>query len=360
MVEGDPETGDTSDGGDNVSLRQREREIADGRFDERQDVRSERQSRQAPAETAREGGERPLAEPGEERAGTASDEGHARAEDEQQDADAQAAGDEAGADEGSEDADENAQYEITVDGEPQTVTLGELRDGYIRTATFHSRLNKVNEHKQAIEAENQRVSQMRDLYINGLQNLDEDIRGITPQEPNWDEEYAKDPLSARRRQKQYQGIYEKLHQIRSNRAWALQNKQQEQDRASAQYAVEQFTQFVQDHAKQIKDEPSLQRVIGGMRKTALAEGFSEMEVAGVYDKRMLNVLFKAWLYDQGMAVKPVAQAALPGPNGKSLAPGSARPLSGSAGRRNVDEAQRQLARTGKMEDAETYFHRLLR
>jgi hypothetical protein len=219
-------------------------------------------------------------------------------------------------------------------------------------------LNKVNEHKQVVDQENQRVSQMRDLYINGLQNLDEDIRGVTPPEPNWDEEYAKDPQLARRRQKQFQEIYNKLHQIRSNRAWAMQNRQEEQDRASAKYAVEQFTQFVQDHAKLIKDEPSLQRVIGGMRKTALAEGFNEMEVAGVYDKRMLRVLLKAWLYDQGMAVRP--QAALPGPSGKSLAPGSARPLSGSAGRRNVDEAQRQLARSGRMEDAETYFHRLLR
>ena len=46
----------------------------------------------------------------------------------------------------------------------------------------------------------------------------------------------------------------------------------------------------------------LRRIIGGMRKTALAEGFLEHEVAGVYDKRMLNVLFKAWMYDQGMAV----------------------------------------------------------
>ena len=46
MLEGDPETGDTSDGGDNPRLRQRERDIADGRFDERQNVRSERQSRQ--------------------------------------------------------------------------------------------------------------------------------------------------------------------------------------------------------------------------------------------------------------------------------------------------------------------------
>jgi hypothetical protein len=94
-----------------------------------------------------------------------------------------------------------------------------------------------------------------------------------------------------------------------------------------------------------------------MRKTALAEGFSEPEVAGVYDKRMLNVLLKAWLYDQGMAVRP--QAVLPG-HGKALAPGSARPMIGSAGRRNVDEASKQLARTGKLEDATVYFQRLLR
>ena len=64
IVEGDPDTGDTSDAGDDPRLRQRERDIADGRFDERQDVRSERQSRQAPAETERESRERSLAESG--------------------------------------------------------------------------------------------------------------------------------------------------------------------------------------------------------------------------------------------------------------------------------------------------------
>ena len=162
---------------------------------------------------------------------------------------------------------------------------------------------------------------------------------------------------ARQRQKQFGEIYAKLHQVRANRAWAINNAREEHDRASAKYAVEQFTAFVDDHRKLIKDEPSLQRVIGGMRKTALAEGFNEQEVAGVYDKRMLNVLLKAWLYDQGMAVRP--QAALPGP-GTSLVPGSARPRGGSAGRRNVDEAQRQLARTGRMEDAQNFFQRLLR
>jgi hypothetical protein len=356
IVEGDPETGDTRDGGDNPRLRQRERDIADGRFDSRQDVQTDRRSRQEAPETERESRERSLAESGEERGGTVPDDGHAGADDEPEDVDAQAAGDEAG--EGAEDdIDENAQFEITVDGAPQTVSLGELRDGYIRTATFHSRLNKVNEHRQVVEQENARVSQLRDLYINGLGFLDQDLQALAPPEPDWDVEYNRDPLAARRKQKEYQAYNNKLLQIRAQRTWAINNAREEHDRQSARYAVEQFTQFVDDHKRLIKDEPSLQRVIGGMRKTALAEGFLEHEVAGVYDKRMLNVLFKAWMYDQGMAVRP--QAALPGP-GKSLVPGSARPLNGSAARRNVDEASKQLARTGKLEDAERYFQRLLR
>lgn len=364
MVEGDPETGDTSDGGDDVTLRAREREVADGRFDERAHRESARQSRQPAAETEGRSGERRLSGQAEERDDAAPDDGHLRAADEQGDGEAKSAGDEEGADEGAEgatdDADlENAQFEITVDGEPQTVTLGELRDGYIRTATFHSRLNKVAEHKHAVEQENVRVGQLRDLYINGLKFLDEDLQALSPPEPDWDAEFARDPQAAHRKMKEYRAYNGKLAQIRQNRAWAIQNAREDQDRQSAKYATEQFTEFVDQHKKLIKDEPSLRRVIGGMRQTALAEGFNETEVAGVYDKRMLNVLFKAWMYDQGMAVRPQAQAALPGP-GKALAPGSARPLNGSAGRRNVDEAAKQLARTGRMEDATVFFQRLLR
>jgi len=342
MLEGDPETGDTSDAGDDPRLAAREREIADGRFDER----AERESAQN-AENKR-------------RDAAAASETDSATDAEQAGAETEAASDDdrEAPDNDADEVDEEAQYEITVDGEPQTVSLGELRDGYIRTATFHSRLNKVNEHRQAVDQEHTRVSQLRDIYVNGLSALDEDIRALTPVEPDWDVEYARDALGARRKQKQFQEVYTKLNQVRANRAWALQNAREEHDRASAKYAVEQFTQFVQDHSKVIKDEPSLQRVIGGMRKTALAEGFTEPEVAGVYDKRMLNVLFKAWMFDQGLTVRAQPQAVLPG-RGKALVPGAATPI-GNAGRRNIDEAQRQLARTGRMEDATAYFQRLLR
>jgi hypothetical protein len=346
VVEGDPETGDTSDGGDDTRLRDRERGIADGWIDERQDREAQSRSRQAPAQTEGKSGERPVQpDDDEERDAAAADDGHPGAEDEPE---GEAAGDE---------EDEEPQYEITVDGQPTTVSLGELRDGYIRTATFHSRLNKVNESRAVVDQENARVAQLRDLYVKGLQFLDEDLRQMSPPEPNWDEEFARDPQGAHLKQKGFQNFHNKLALIRQNRAWAIQNGREENDRRSAQYASEQFTQFVQDHNKLIKDEPSLRRIIGGMRQTALAEGFNEQEVAGVYDKRMLNILLKAHLYDQGMAVRP--QAVIPG-KGKALVPGSARPINGSAGRRNIDEAQRQLARTGKMEDAEGFFQRLLR
>ena len=346
MVEGDPETGDTSDGGDNARLRAREREVADGRIDERaerQRVENAANDRRDAARTA----DNDEATETEQADADGDNEVDAAASDADQDAEA-------------EDAEaEDAQYEITVDGETHHVTLGEMRDGYIRTSTFHSRLNKVNEHRAVVEQENQRVGQLRDLYINGLTALDYDISQLAPPEPDWDKEFELNPQAAHRKQKEFQTYYNKLNQIRGYRAWAQQNAREEHDRASAKYATEQFSQFVADHQKVIKDEPSLRRVIGGMRKTALAEGFLEHEVAGVYDKRMLNVLYKAWMYDQGMAVRPQAQAALPGPR-QALAPGSARPLNGSAGRRNVDEAQRQLARTGKMEDATNFFQRLLR
>ncbi len=351
IVEGDPETGDTSDGGDDGRLRAREREVADGRFDERQDLRTERQSRQAPAEAEGPSGERRLAESGEERSDAAADDGYAGADDEPEELTAEAAGDEEG-------EPEDQDYEITVDGETHHVSLGEMRDGYIRTATFHHRLNKTNEYKAQVDQENQRVGQLRDIYVNGLTALDQDLQALALPEPDWEKEFELNPKAANQRRKEYQAYYTKLSQIRANRAWAQQNAREEHDRASAKYAIEQFTQFVDDHKKLIKDEPSLQKVIGGMRKTALAEGFNEVEVAGVYDKRMLNILFKAWMYDQGMAVRP--QAVISNGQGKSLVPGSARPQLGSAGRRNIDEAQRQLARTGKMEDATNLFQRLLR
>ena len=62
-----------------------------------------------------------------------------------------------------------------------------------------------------------------------------------PVEPDWEAEFTRDPANAHRMQKDFQKFHAKLNQIRQNRAWAIQNGREENDRRSAQYASDQFT-----------------------------------------------------------------------------------------------------------------------
>ena len=82
MLEGDPETGDTSDAGMIRAFANERGILQMAGLTRVQNVRAERQSRQAPTEADRESRERSLAESDEERdTGTAADDGHARADD---------------------------------------------------------------------------------------------------------------------------------------------------------------------------------------------------------------------------------------------------------------------------------------
>jgi hypothetical protein len=185
-------------------------------------------------------------------------------------------------------------------------------------------------------------------------DYEEDLANLIPQEPNWDQEFARDPQNAHATQKIYQGLYAKLAYSRQMRAQREQAEAAEADRRVQKYAVEGFTKFVMDHNKLLPDEPTLNKNIQSMRRTAKAAGFNDYEIATVYDPRMLTVLLKASRFDRMTANKPQAVIA---DRGKTLTPGAATPL-GNARRTGLDDAQRQLARSGKMQDAVEVFRRL--
>lgn len=92
-----------------------------------------------------------------------------------------------------------------------------------------------------------------------------------------------------------------------------------------------------------------------MRRTASGAGFTDYEVATVYDPRMLTVLLKASKYDRMTANRPQAVVS---DRGRTLTPGAATPL-GNAPRKGIDDAQRRLAQSGKIQDAVDVFRRIL-
>jgi hypothetical protein len=329
-LEGDPLTGDTRDGGDNPRLRALERDVADGRVREREDGESSPRSRRAPAEDERSGRQRRSPDAAE-RNDAAADEGYTGAEDEPEDI-----------------------WAIAADGETFHVTLEEALRGYSREQTFHKRLAHLNQVSQELQQNQGYLQASWAQWQKARQDYEEDVARMLPTEPNWDQEFAVNPHNAHAQQKVFQTIYAKLAASRQARAEREAAAQQEHDRQVQDYAVKGFSKFVMDN--KIPDEPTLKKNLHSMRKTAANAGFSEYEVATVYDPRMLTVLLKASRYDRMMAARP--RAVIPG-KGRTLTPGAATPLNGNGQRRGLDEALRRQASSGSLDATAEVFRRLL-
>jgi hypothetical protein len=251
--------------------------------------------------------------------------------------------------------DEDARYEVIVDGQPHEVTLGEALNGYVRQETFHRRLGELNNLRAALEEDSRRQQENWNLLMQSKEAYENDVRTMMPPEPDWDREFAVNPTEAHRQQKVYQALYAKLAQSQQERQQMAGIAAQEADRQLQKYAIDGFSRFVFDN--KIADKAALEKEIASMRRTAFAAGFSEQEVATVYDPRMLSILRKASKYDRMMAAaRPRAE--VPG-KGKTLAPGAATPLSGNAPRKGLDDAHRRLASSGRLDDAAEVFRRLL-
>jgi hypothetical protein len=365
-IEGDPLTGDTRDGGDNPRLRALERDIADGRVREREDGEGSSRSRRASAEDGRSSGERRRADEAE-RDDAAADGRHSGAEDEPEDFWAIAAetddlprSDERGEAETRRDVAEglperdSETFEVTADGETFHVTVEEALRGYSREQTFHKRLAHLNQVGQELQQNQGYLQQSWGQWDKARRDYEEDVANMLPAEPNWDQLFAVDPAGAHAQQKIFQTIYSKLAASRQARAEREAQAQQERDRQVQDYAVKGFSKFVLDN--KIPDEPTLKKHLQSMRRTAANAGFSEYEVATVYDPRMLTVLLKASRYDRMMAARP--RAVIPG-KGRTLTPGAATPLNGNGQRRGLDEALRRQASSGSLDATAEVFRRLL-
>lgn len=357
-VEGD-ERGDTRDGGADPRYVEHERRVADGRASE---------GYEDGAAASREGrAGRQSLRPGETegRRSRAPDDGHDGAEEEFERFDtgeADAAGDDAqeqdegAGSEGDVREDDGPRYQVEIDGKPVEVSLNEALKGYVREQDFQARVQRISQVAQQADAEMQKAAQVQAAYLTRLQQQEEEFQALLPPEPNWDELFAKDPQGAHQLQKNFQTIYGKLNALKAKRAEAAQQWQAQHEQRTAEYAKNEFAQFIVEN--RIPDEGALKKELSSMRQTAMNAGFSEAEVASVYDRRMLTILRKASKYDRMMANRPLP--VVPG-KGKTLTPGG-RPNGpiGNGARRGFDDAMRNLEKTGRMDDATEVFRRMIR
>jgi hypothetical protein len=267
--------------------------------------------------------------------------------------------DDEGGDEVVEDSSDlplGSKVRVTVDGEPVEVTVKEALEGYIRTQTFHKRLNEVNEAKKTVEKEQGEVTQARGVYADMLQTLASQLDALTPPEPEWDKEFAADPVGAIQKQRLWDKFKEQRYAVDQERKRVDAETQHENTKKLSQY-VESERKLLAEKNPQWTDptngQKNWERDRAAMDKTARACGFTDAEINNILDHRMISILHKAAQYDRIRAAKP--QPVIN--NGKK----PTRPGSGNigTGQRGMSREANRLARTGSISDATALFQRVL-
>ena len=253
-----------------------------------------------------------------------------------------------------EEEDDSPRYKVQIDGEEKEVSLNEALRGYQREETFNHRMAQMVEVAKTIDQRGAEAHQTRDAYIQLCQRQEQEFQALIPQEPNWDALYKQDPAGAHQLELNYRHIYGTLGQIRQRREAAQREAYQQSAQQTAAFARAEFDKF--RARNKLANQTEVDNAITSMRRTLLSHGFSEDEIGSTYDERMMSVALKASKYDKMMANKPFPVQ--PERNG-ALQPGAA-PRIGNGAARSMNDAQKRLASTGRVDDAALVMAQFLR
>jgi len=248
-------------------------------------------------------------------------------------------------------------YRVKVGKEEVDVPLEELLKGYSRTADYTKKTQELAENRKAVEAERAKIleaSRLRDQYAERLSVIEqmlnqtekaEDLSVLKETDPIG---YAVKVAEQAEREKQ-------LAAVRAERQRLAQQQQSEQsERLQAHLASEAAK--LRDAIPEMSDEIKGETVKREIRDFAKSIGFSDQELAAVYDSRAVLTLYKAMQYDKLMkgkseATKKVVQAP------KMLKPGTSTPEARET--EQVKKMRQQLRKSGNKNDAARLFERFL-
>jgi hypothetical protein len=197
---------------------------------------------------------------------------------------------------------------VKIDGEEKNVTADELVKSYQLEQAAQKRMQEAAEIRKNSEIEVAALAQQREQYAQALQSLESQLSSAEekPQE-YWDNLYSEDPMEYMRQREAYRDRKEAMEKVKAEQVRVQEERQQE---------------FVQQHqAHLVKEQEKLLEAlpewkdpdVAAKEKQAIISyaqrnlGFSEAELSATSDSRAVLALRKAYLYDELMAKKPVAE-----------------------------------------------------
>lgn len=257
----------------------------------------------------------------------------------------------------TEQVEETPRYRVKAAGEEREVTLDELIKSYQLGTDYTQKTQSLAEQRKALEAERQAVEQakaLRDQYAERLQAIQQVLAEQSKGE-NLEALKESDPIGYAVRVAELQQRREQLAAVQAEQQRIAYQQQSEHQQGLAQLVAEEQQKLAQA-IPEFADPQKGETVRGEIRTYAKQLGFTDQELAQVYDSRAVLTLWKAAQYDKLLSQKPGVQkkvAEAP----KVLKPGTSRPV--NTEEMAIRDQRKVLKKTGKARDAAAIFERFL-
>lgn len=237
------------------------------------------------------------------------------------------------------------------DGEVDEVEAGK---GYMRTADYtrktqaHAEVVKKfnNEELPAVRAERQKL-------VERLTKVEETYKALLPSEPDWDRLRAEQPEEFANTWAAWQQYQSRLESISKEKAEAQQKIDEDNMRQISDFVKAERERLI-EAVPSWKDETIAKKEKADMVEFALKSGFTEEQLKPLVDHKVLVLLRKAMLFDRAQSAKPAVQQKIN--RVKTATPGPARKAAKAS---ESTRALQRLAKTGKREDVQAAFEKML-
>jgi hypothetical protein len=251
----------------------------------------------------------------------------------------------------------NPTYTVKAAGEEKQVTLDELMQGYQLGADYTKKTQEVAEQRKAVEAEQQAIQeakQVRDTYAQRLQAIEQFLTGNQDSPEDLAAMKENDPIGYAVKVAELTEKKEQLAQVKAEQDRLAQQQQAEQQQQMAKFVQQEATKLSQV-LPEFSDPTKGEQIRNEIRNYGKSVGFSDQELANVYDSRHVLMLHKAMQYDKLQKSKPAVTKKV------SKAPKMVK--SGTKvkeGNSDVRKKQMQkLKQTGRAADAAALFENFI-
>lgn len=256
-----------------------------------------------------------------------------------------------------EEVEEKPKYRVKVSGEETEVTLDELINGYQREADYTKKTQSLAEARKALEQEKASVEHakvLRDQYAQKLGAIEQMLQAQKPRE-NLEELKEVDPIGYAVKVAEQQQREKQLQMVQAERARIVEMQQAERAQTLASHVAQEAEKLAQA-IPEFKDPEKGENVRKEIRAYAKSIGWSDQELASVYDSRAVLTLYQAMQYQKLMSKKPqVTQRVAEAP--KMLKAGVSTQR--EPGQEQVKKVKQQLKKSGRIADAANVFERFI-